>query len=159
MIRRPPRSTLFPYTTLFRSLTHFAHRVARLAIAYQPPGHSAALFGPFGRCDTQSGFAGALRAVDANTRRLAPSDFASKLNVAEIASADARASARHHCFLLAEFSHGRDHLLQPQCYCEWFAAHLPDPVVVRSLWTASSQSTTKQQRPKTALLELQPCRL
>src|SRR3712207_7424989 len=26
MIRRPPRSTLFPYTTLFRSLEHF-HRV------------------------------------------------------------------------------------------------------------------------------------
>src|SRR3712207_8122192 len=24
MIRRPPRSTLFPYTTLFRSLTHYA---------------------------------------------------------------------------------------------------------------------------------------
>src|SRR5256885_4958161 len=24
MIRRPPRSTLFPYTTLFRSLLHFA---------------------------------------------------------------------------------------------------------------------------------------
>src|SRR2546426_7042464 len=24
MIRRPPRSTLFPYTTLFRSLTHAA---------------------------------------------------------------------------------------------------------------------------------------
>src|SRR3989449_6268060 len=23
MIRRPPRSTLFPYTTLFRSLTHY----------------------------------------------------------------------------------------------------------------------------------------
>src|SRR2546422_5294556 len=37
MIRRPPRSTLFPYTTLFRSLDHFveapghprAQRVAR----------------------------------------------------------------------------------------------------------------------------------
>src|SRR2546422_8606559 len=27
MIRRPPRSTLFPYTTLFRSLRH-AHRTA-----------------------------------------------------------------------------------------------------------------------------------
>src|SRR5256885_10905890 len=28
MIRRPPRSTLFPYTTLFRSPTHFVtHRV------------------------------------------------------------------------------------------------------------------------------------
>src|SRR5687768_12174006 len=25
MIRRPPRSTLFPYTTLFRSHTHLAH--------------------------------------------------------------------------------------------------------------------------------------
>src|SRR2546427_2367844 len=31
MIRRPPRSTLFPYTTLFRSL-----RVARLAAAEAP---------------------------------------------------------------------------------------------------------------------------
>src|SRR3989441_10939788 len=36
MIRRPPRSTLFPYTTLFRSvevragaLGHFQHRLAR----------------------------------------------------------------------------------------------------------------------------------
>src|SRR2546425_4184711 len=33
MIRRPPRSTLFPYTTLFRSHTHFA----RLQSAPQPP--------------------------------------------------------------------------------------------------------------------------
>src|SRR5438309_4640498 len=38
MIRRPPRSTLFPYTTLFRSLAlpwsehgHFGHGCARLA--------------------------------------------------------------------------------------------------------------------------------
>src|SRR3712207_3714878 len=28
MIRRPPRSTLFPYTTLFRSLTAFAGQVS-----------------------------------------------------------------------------------------------------------------------------------
>src|SRR5258707_15827371 len=28
MIRRPPRSTLFPYTTLFRSLHQFAARAA-----------------------------------------------------------------------------------------------------------------------------------
>src|SRR3712207_8417356 len=27
MIRRPPRSTLFPYTTLFRSLDHFQYRL------------------------------------------------------------------------------------------------------------------------------------
>src|SRR5256885_12141431 len=29
MIRRPPRSTLFPYTTLFRSRGHGGHIVAR----------------------------------------------------------------------------------------------------------------------------------
>src|SRR5258708_10900694 len=28
MIRRPPRSTLFPYTTLFRSYEHYAARFA-----------------------------------------------------------------------------------------------------------------------------------
>src|SRR3712207_7075393 len=28
MIRRPPRSTLFPYTTLFRSVRRAEHRVA-----------------------------------------------------------------------------------------------------------------------------------
>src|SRR5258707_4846295 len=30
MIRRPPRSTLFPYTTLFRSRTHARPRARRL---------------------------------------------------------------------------------------------------------------------------------
>src|SRR3712207_8937211 len=29
MIRRPPRSTLFPYTTLFRSLANLCHLLAR----------------------------------------------------------------------------------------------------------------------------------
>src|SRR2546422_6582320 len=40
MIRRPPRSTLFPYTTLFRSLVPFGHhgeeRLAVLGSALQP---------------------------------------------------------------------------------------------------------------------------
>src|SRR2546422_5140935 len=31
MIRRPPRSTLFPYTTLFRSLHSFGYEEARMA--------------------------------------------------------------------------------------------------------------------------------
>src|SRR5256885_5742039 len=35
MIRRPPRSTLFPYTTLFRSAIRYGHRSA------SPWGHSA----------------------------------------------------------------------------------------------------------------------
>src|SRR2546422_7151051 len=39
MIRRPPRSTLFPYTTLFRSQTHgdLFHRGAQLLGADGPP--------------------------------------------------------------------------------------------------------------------------
>src|SRR5256884_7098500 len=33
MIRRPPRSTLFPYTTLFRSRLHAAHIILVIAVA------------------------------------------------------------------------------------------------------------------------------
>src|SRR5256885_9002520 len=39
MIRRPPRSTLFPYTSLFRSLAHGGQRLQRdTALDTQPPG-------------------------------------------------------------------------------------------------------------------------
>src|SRR3712207_7837610 len=37
MIRRPPRSTLFPYTTLFRSQTQAVARLYRLAVP-EPSG-------------------------------------------------------------------------------------------------------------------------
>src|SRR3989441_5892534 len=37
MIRRPPRSTLFPYTTLFRSLDPNVSRRTRLATAKDDP--------------------------------------------------------------------------------------------------------------------------
>src|SRR5258708_29802436 len=37
MIRRPPRSTLFPYTTLFRSVTHLAPRL--LEVRDEPGEH------------------------------------------------------------------------------------------------------------------------
>src|SRR3712207_7522650 len=37
MIRRPPRSTLFPYTTLFRSLAGVAHRGG--AVRRPAPAH------------------------------------------------------------------------------------------------------------------------
>src|SRR2546430_8757007 len=46
MIRRPPRSTLFPYTTLFRSLRKHEHfrsrflRNQRELIVYTPPGYA-----------------------------------------------------------------------------------------------------------------------
>src|SRR2546422_8873722 len=47
MIRRPPRSTLFPYTTLFRSLAR--QNVSRQAAAVQ--GHEAAILAVPARMD------------------------------------------------------------------------------------------------------------
>src|SRR5260370_34039282 len=37
MIRRPPRSTLFPYTTLFRSSFHVPYPIGK---AFLPPPHA-----------------------------------------------------------------------------------------------------------------------
>src|SRR2546430_17036777 len=45
MIGRPPRSTLFPYTTLFRSEPRPAHRVAALEAPEDGAGDRAALAG------------------------------------------------------------------------------------------------------------------
>src|SRR2546422_10071118 len=42
MIRRPPRSTLFPYTTLFRSLDELGLGAERLDIAHPAVAHAAA---------------------------------------------------------------------------------------------------------------------
>src|SRR2546426_5944949 len=64
MIRRPPRSTLFPYTTLFRSL---APREARPAPRRGPPGHDPRLMGG-GRTD--AGAAGGRRDKDRKSTRL-----------------------------------------------------------------------------------------
>src|SRR2546430_13327779 len=36
MIRRPPRSTLFPYTTLFRSASNFPHQSLPVALILLP---------------------------------------------------------------------------------------------------------------------------
>src|SRR5256885_2841243 len=41
MIRRPPRSTLFPYTTLFRSRVHDRLHLGQSALAAQPRGKRA----------------------------------------------------------------------------------------------------------------------
>src|SRR5260221_10635472 len=49
MIRRPPRSTLFPYTTLFRSEGGFYLRASRPSQRWvQPPGavHSTTKYSP-----------------------------------------------------------------------------------------------------------------
>src|SRR2546427_6737941 len=41
MIRRPPRSTLFPYTTLFRSRPGHVRRARQLGRRAQPEGNAA----------------------------------------------------------------------------------------------------------------------
>src|SRR2546425_3335215 len=40
MIRRPPRSTLFPYTTLFRSLHEFCHHLDREKFGFLQTPHT-----------------------------------------------------------------------------------------------------------------------
>src|SRR3712207_7823758 len=47
MIRRPPRSTLFPYTTLFRSHCRVRRRVGRRAVGIE--GRCAVLVGEIQR--------------------------------------------------------------------------------------------------------------
>src|SRR5260370_4539154 len=53
MIRRPPRSTLFPYTTLFRSTAFFAEVafLAHLALAGATRGFGAATLAFLGRSE------------------------------------------------------------------------------------------------------------
>src|SRR2546422_5808325 len=54
MIRRPPRSTLFPYTTLFRSVAHNpdgARVLADTLREYDPPHPRRALVGVLGDKD------------------------------------------------------------------------------------------------------------
>src|SRR2546430_7400475 len=46
MIRRPPRSTLFPYTTLFRSLAAFAYRHS-VGMPYAYPDNDLSYTGNF----------------------------------------------------------------------------------------------------------------
>src|SRR2546430_10187611 len=48
MIRRPPRSTLFPYTTLFRSSATFSPTSSHLLLRRRPPGGAGGAGGAAG---------------------------------------------------------------------------------------------------------------
>src|SRR2546429_5954485 len=71
MIRRPPRSTLFPYTTLFRSLQHAADSkwCIRCGTAYE---YAAAYIGHLGdyRCPACGHARPPLDVVDRKSTRL-----------------------------------------------------------------------------------------
>src|SRR3712207_7304903 len=54
MIRRPPRSTLFPYTTLFRSSVRAMERRCRSPPESFSPCSPSGLSSPFGRRSTNS---------------------------------------------------------------------------------------------------------
>src|SRR5947208_9310821 len=56
MIRRPPRSTLFPYTTLFRSVrdSNGPWSSGHPAVARRPPRPTAWTSRPARRCSTRS---------------------------------------------------------------------------------------------------------
>src|SRR3712207_8047450 len=55
MIRRPPRSTLFPYTTLFRSLEQVVHHDAGVGVALERDHQAGA--GAVGRLVVEVGHA------------------------------------------------------------------------------------------------------
>src|SRR3712207_8518304 len=58
MIRRPPRSTLFPYTTLFRSLSgtkRLQHQAKRSPHAHALARAAPLAYAPFVRSDVRTG--------------------------------------------------------------------------------------------------------
>src|SRR5256885_11620985 len=69
MIRRPPRSTLFPYTTLFRSTPHRRRRSVT-AGDRQPDTHGGAVTDPTGDVQAAAGFLDVALREDRKSTRL-----------------------------------------------------------------------------------------
>src|SRR3712207_8862572 len=69
MIRRPPRSTLFPYTTLFRSRVGDARPQKALELRGVPGVHEVAVRRPH-RARRELGAAAATGAIDRKSTRL-----------------------------------------------------------------------------------------
>src|SRR5690348_17731184 len=76
MLRRPPRSTLFPYTTLFRSPTRPAARRRRGSalrrLARSPPGTPASESCRDGPCSCRSRSRGASRSEEHTSELQSP---------------------------------------------------------------------------------------
>src|SRR5256886_12278890 len=92
MIRRPPRSTLFPYTTLFRSLAAVANAVRRARAGLQDPNRPTGSFiflGPtgVGKTETARALAGFLFDDEKAMVRLDMSEYMEKHAVARMIGA------------------------------------------------------------------------
>src|SRR5438034_3719105 len=68
MIRRPPRSTLFPYTTLFRSKTPAPRPARRTTVFWKTRAPAPALASGGPGCSAAAGFA--LKEADRKSTRL-----------------------------------------------------------------------------------------
>src|SRR5688572_31080191 len=83
MIRRPPRSTLFPYTTLFRSLRH-PHATLCRGIAGRKPGRLRDIGPPL--CPRHVGWRRASAADRAGRRLPALAELRSEEHTSELQS-------------------------------------------------------------------------
>src|SRR3989442_15832919 len=70
MIRRPPRSTLFPYTTLFRSCRETASRAEAVSLSW--PSRSPALGGTGNHCQQPARVGSSGRGQNVRTKGDAP---------------------------------------------------------------------------------------
>src|SRR2546426_5408093 len=91
MIRRPPRSTLFPYTTLFRSVT------LRVGAALNPASSYERGFHPTAVCGTLGAAAASARLV-----RLAPEQTNMALGRSEEHTSELQSPCNLVCRLLLE---------------------------------------------------------
>src|SRR2546421_11831159 len=82
MIRRPPRSTLFPYTTLFRSWIRALQEHGVLGCAKHYPGHGRTTRDSHETLPRVSTSAAELQQVD-----VAPFEYAIRAGVASVMSA------------------------------------------------------------------------
>src|SRR3712207_8334949 len=70
MIRRPPRSTLFPYTTLFRSAAASAVTLGMIVTMFPEPREQAKAIGVYGFVASAGGSIGLLLGGDRKSTRL-----------------------------------------------------------------------------------------
>src|SRR2546428_10195763 len=83
MIRRPPRSTLFPYTTLFRSSVPMAAWANLSPTSPAIPSPTSSSISPPSRLDVGDGIAGDVRSEEHTSELQSRSDLVCRLLLAK----------------------------------------------------------------------------